>query len=340
MKNTAKALVTAIGSFSAPIVLSGLRELGFSVIGTDIYPREWVAESAEVDAFYRLPPASEEEQYLSALRELIIKEEIRFLIPLIDAEIDVLNRHRELFQELSVTLCMSGEAEISLLRDKLALTERIFRWLSLRDNAAFSGKIRTIPTERASEVDFETVQYPLILKPYNGRSSNGLYRIYQEDQLGFALSGIMDATKLLDNSLENYLLQPMLKGNVVTVDLVRDRKGHCRIAAREELLRTPNGAGLSVRLFRDEILEKFCKGIAEDLNILGAVNFEFLKGEGSGKYYFIECNPRFSGGSAFTVLSGLPLVTDSMRVFFGEEISEETELQTGYMTRKYIECRM
>lgn len=340
MKIETRVLLTAIGSFSAPAVIRGLREMGFSVIGTDIYEKEWVAESAEVDRFYQAPPADEEARYLSFLQELIIKEEISFLVPLIDAEIDILNRNRALLERLGVTLCMSGEAEIRLLRSKLSLTERVSGWLSRPENAAFSGQFRTIPTERASEVDFETVRYPLILKPDDGRSSSGLYRIYQEDQLGFAFSNITDPSKLSDDSLTRYLVQPLLRGNVVTVDVVRDHRGNCLVAAREELLRTANGAGLSVRLFRDPELERFCRELAGELGILGAVNFELIRGEGSGIYYFVECNPRFSGGTAFTVLSGLPLVRDSMRVFLGEELGAQPALREGYMTRKYIECRM
>ena len=45
------ALVTAIGSFSADITIKTLRNLGFCIIGCDIYPAEWIADSANVDFF-------------------------------------------------------------------------------------------------------------------------------------------------------------------------------------------------------------------------------------------------------------------------------------------------
>jgi carbamoyl-phosphate synthase large subunit len=70
------------------------------------------------------------------------------------------------------------------------------------------------------------------------------------------------------------------------------------------------------------------------------VNFEFIRGEGSGVYYFIECNPRFSGGIAFTELAGVRMVRAHLAVFDGAGLSGLAEPQTGYMTRKYQEIRM
>ena len=44
------ALVTAIGSFSADIVIKNLKKNGMRVVGCDIYPPEWIADAEHVDA--------------------------------------------------------------------------------------------------------------------------------------------------------------------------------------------------------------------------------------------------------------------------------------------------
>ncbi len=333
-------LVTAIGSFSADSVIRELHAMGHRVIGTDIYEKDWVPASKDVERFAQVPRAADEEKYIAALEALCREEAVHYLFPLTDLEVDALNRHRESFAALGVCLCMSGEEEITLLRDKLELSLKVGGILNGIEDLELKGNVRVIPSRRAADIDFENVTYPLILKPVNGRSSSGLYRIFQEDQLGFAFSNICDPNKLNDTALENYIVQPMIKGNVVTVDVVRDREGHSYAVPREELLRTPNGAGLSVRVFRDAALSAICRELAEGLNILGCVNFEFVRGEGSGVYYFIECNPRFSGGVAFTELAGVPAVSDSLKCFAGEKIREEISPAWGYMTRKYVECRM
>lgn len=338
-------LVTAIGSFAADAVIRNLKMEGYRVIGCDIYAANWVAQSRDVDAFYQAPPVREAEAYLTFLKELIRQEQVGWIIPLIDVEVDLLNRRREEFEGTGVVLCMSPKEVITKLRDKQILGKEVKAVLKKLTKAEGKDYVRVVPSKIASRVNYETIEYPVILKPVDGRSSIGVYRIYHEDQLGFAFSCIEDPNKLQDTVLDSYLVQPLIKGNVVTVDVVRDRAGHVMCAAREELLRTQNGAGLSVCVFQDEQLTEICRRIAEGLGVLGCVNFEFIKGEGSGCYYFLECNPRFSGGVAFSELAGMPAVRGHMAVFEGQEIdaadlkAAET-LSCGSMTRKYIECRM
>ena len=57
-----KALVTAIGSFASDIVIKTLKEEGIYVIGCDIYPKEWVAQSLDTDGFYQAPYAADKEE--------------------------------------------------------------------------------------------------------------------------------------------------------------------------------------------------------------------------------------------------------------------------------------
>ena len=340
MNEQRTALVTAIGSFSADAVIRSLHEMGYKVVGSDIYDKEWVAASLDVDVFYKAPYASDEEAYISFIKKVCEEEQVDRILPLIDVEIDVLNRHREEIENDRVAICMSGKEAIEVLRDKYLMSRLVEGVLNEIEEPEIKGAVRIIPTKLAEEVDFEQVTYPLILKPVDGRSSGGLYRIYHEDQLGFAFSNIIDPEKLNDTNLTRYIVQPMIKGNVITVDILRDTEGNCRAVPREELLRTANGAGLSVRIMEDEVLQNVCCRIAERAGITGCVNFEFIRGEGSGVYYFVECNPRFSGGVAFTELSGVPMIKNHMRIFDGEKMEELPKQKCGFMTRKYMEIKM
>ena len=332
------ALVTAIGSFSADCVLETLRRLDYRIVGTDIYPEEWLPASLKLDAFCRLPPAAEEEDYLFSFRKLLERERPEKILPLIDLEVDLLNLHREELETENGIFCICGKEEIELLRDKYLLARKVAGSLNELEDSSCRANVRAIRTEYASELDFEALSFPLVLKPVNGRSSGGLYRIHNEDELGFSLSVILREGG--EERLSSYIAQPLIRGRVVTVDILRDRFGNTASIPREELLRTPNGAGLSVRVFQDRNFQRVCEYLAERLNILGCVNFEFIRGEGSGVYYFVECNPRFSGGVAFTELSGFPAVEESLRIFDGERLRTDYPLRYGYFTRKYTECRM
>lgn len=343
MGNGEGVLVTAIGSHSADVVVRNLKNEGYRVVATDIYPAEWVPVSRDADAFHQVPPASGEEAYIKAILAISKKEGIRWLVPLIDAEIDVLNRHRDKFEKAGICLCMSGEEEIEVLRDKFTIFLKARGILNGLEDWTLRGLVRTIPTWRISEADVEQMTYPLIMKPVRGRSSIGLYRIFNETQLRFALSSIVSERESEEEKLvvyENYIAQPFIKGNVVTVDIVRDRAGHMLVAAREELLRTGNGAGLSVRIVMDRPFLSVCRRLAQAFNITGTVNFEFIKGEKSGVYYFVECNPRFSGGVAFSEMAGVPVVAGNMKCFSGGELDEGVGAKKLTMARKYVECLM
>jgi carbamoyl-phosphate synthase large subunit len=99
---------------------------------------------------------------------------------------------------------------------------------------------------------------------------------------------------------------------------------------------TLNGAGTSVYVFRDKKLEDLCKNIAELLDIHGTVNFEFIK-DGEGQYYFLECNPRFSGGVAFSCKAGYDFVNNAIKCFDGRDIDVLAVSHNQYIVKQYTE---
>ena len=112
------ALVTAIGSFSADIVIKNLKKNGIRVIGCDIYPSEWIADAGNTDVFFQVPFATEEQRYVERLLSICDQEQVDAIIILTDVEADVWNRHREELIAHSITLCLSGEETMLLCRDK------------------------------------------------------------------------------------------------------------------------------------------------------------------------------------------------------------------------------
>ena len=323
-----KALVTAIGSFASDIVIKTLKEEGIYVIGCDIYPKEWVAQSLDTDGFYQAPYAADKEEYIAFIKKVCRENGVSFLLPLTDAEVDVLNGSREeLERELPDTaLCLSGKETIALCRNK----ERLEKFV--REN----GICRTIPSlvfaDVKDDLEGKIPWEKTVLKPVDGRSSSGLFRVYEKEKLP-VYAGLID-----ENA--RYLVQPLIEGTVITVDVVRDEKGNCAAGPRKEHLRTLNGAGTSVEVFRDESLEEICREIADRLDIKGCVNFEFIEETSTGKRYFMECNPRFAGGAAFSCAAGCNVVKKHIQVFRDGEMEAGNEAVPCYIARKYQEYRM
>lgn len=312
MKSYLTILVTAIGSFSADCVIKTLKSNGHKVVGSDIYPAVWHAVSKDCDKVYQAPLAINEKEYIDFLLDISQIESVDFIIPLTDLEIDVINRNRDAFNASFVTVLMQSENCLRIARNKLAMYE-LFKESDIV-NLPYSGSSKTI------DMSFPL---PAVAKPINGRSSEGLMHISNVEQLS-------NVTKL-----SNYLVQEHLSGSVFTVDYVRDRKGNDFSVPREELLRTKNGAGTTVRILNDEKLCSIVSYIGEKLDIIGCVNMEFILNE--GKYHLIDINPRFSAGVAFSNFVGFDMVTSHINAFMDKPINAKVLFNEQILTKRYKE---
>ena len=313
------ALVTAIGSFSADIVIKNLKKNAFRVIGCDIYSRELIADSYNVSTFYQVPKVIDEERYLKAIEFICNNEKITHILPLTDFEVDFYNKNRSFFEKKNIILCISPARTIEICRNKKIQQEFI-------DMGVLS--INSIPTKYVSECTENPFPLPMICKPYDGRSSQGLKYINTIED--------WEAVKASDKE-GKYIVQPLILGNIVTVDVVREQNGAIVVVIpRLELLRTPNGAGTSVKVFPDSKLEQCCIELANKLGVIGCVNFEFIRDD-EGIYHYIECNPRFSGGVEFSCLVGYDCVSNHIRAFENQPIDEYKMLHETFIARKYEE---
>lgn len=313
------ALITSTGSVAADIVCKSLKRMGFRVVGCNIYPKEWIVESCEVSVFYQAPPVAKADEYLNFMKELCIKEKIQYLLPMIDYELDLLSVNRSWFDEHGITLCMSPTSTLDIIRNKKKLSDYVEKHCTF---------IKSIPTVYLKDIDQPEWTFPIVCKPNDGRSSQGLRYIH-------SLSEWNDFKATAENG--KYIVEPFIDGPRVVVEVIRDAQ-HCKTVAmvRRELLSTPHGCSLTVLLYEDQSLENEVKQLADGLGIEGDVNFEFIL-DSDGIYHLIECNPRFSAGCEFSCMGGYDCVENHMKSFMGEEIEEYHFKHNMIIARKYEE---
>ena len=308
MKTT---LITAVGSASAATVLESLRAMGHRVIGCDIYPQAWTVVSTEVDAFFQAVLATDEEAYVNQLMDAVEREKVDFLIPLTDLEVDVLCRCKANFASLGCTVCTPDEPAAQLCRDKQRMAEQL----------AKSAVCRTIPTRTPYGWEPQDSDFPMMLKPRSGRSSQGQAVVKTREAFDSALK-----------SRSDYIAQPFIEGSVFTVDVARDLYGSTQCLVRQELLRTVNGLGTTVRILPGHPLEAICAAIAAQAGIIGVVNMEFI-GHGDD-YYFLEVNPRFSGGLGFSMAAGVDFSRLEILCHEGELIGRRADVREMVISRR------
>ncbi len=323
--STTVALVTSIGSFAAEVVIDRLHAMGVTVVGCDIYACEWVADSASVDSFHQAPYTSDRQAYQAFLQDVIAAEGVSWILPLTDVDVDFFNSVREEPWLRDVLVLISPKDALDLCRDKRAMAAFL--------ETSGSG-VAPIPSATLSELS-GMPDLPVVVKPVDGRSSQGLHRVYTPEDWR-AVEDIPDK--------DRYIVQPLIEGSVVPVDVVRGPEGAVAAVPRRELLRTLNGAGTSVHVFHDAELERRCLALADELGVIGCVGFEFMEtgtdADPDHEYYFLECNPRFNGGAKFSCMAAYDLVTNHVRAFTGQELDEMRPFRGQYIARRYVEYVM
>ncbi len=313
-----KCLVTAIGSMSAEIVVKRLLQIpDMQVVGCNMHPASWTPTSRFVETYYQVPPASEGSAYVSQVLDICRLEKISYVIVLTDSEIDVLAGCHSLFLSVGSILCISKESVLTKARDKL----EIFRIFSEHK------KIKPIATFDFEEADFESFSDLIIAKPRRGRSSEKHAQIATLQEFDFWKECLSD---------KNYIVQPFYNGCVIVVDIVRQPMDQTfAVLVRQELLRTSNGAGMTVRMLPGHICGDLALEVANELNLQGCTNIEFLVVDGVPM--LMDVNPRFSAGVVFSFLAGYDMIVNHLNCFSGNSVRPCNVYDDVIYSRAYIE---
>jgi len=311
-------LVTALGSFSAEAVIKSIKkDLFCTVIGTDINPGEWLANSKLVDKIYWTPLATTGDLYIKRILKICQEESIEFIIPLTDPEVDVLSESYSLFIKNNITICLSAPSVIRKCRDKYLVYDLF------KDDA----QVNIVPTFEFEKFTLKGIEFPFIAKPKKGRSSEGFFKINNYAEFDHVSKTVMQ---------EEYIIQPFLEGSIYTVDFVQNLLfNKAQVIARKELIRNFNGAGITVEIINDKELEKTSIHIGKILRINGCVNFEFINF--NNKFYLMDINPRFSAGIAFSIIAGYDVVQNHLNCFSGKSIEIQKEFPYKLITKSYTE---
>lgn len=312
--NIGNILVTAIGSFSANSVVTSLRKIDTTkIFGCDIYPSEWHHVSRKFDKVFKAPLVKNDIEYFEFISTICKKNNISTIIPLTDIEVDFFNNNRDYFRNQGIVVTIGSKNFLQIARNKRLLTE-------------FSKNINSlssIVTYTIEEIN-SNVSMPLIAKPIDGRSSEGIY----------TLNSITDINEKNDN--KNYIFQQVIKGKICTVDYVRsDYSGNDFCIPRIEHLRTKNGAGMTVEIFRDNLINNIVSDIGEKLHINGCVNFEFIVNDDG--IHLIDINPRFSAGVGFSLLAGYNFIESHLNCFIGKDILPPKRYDNMILEKKMTE---
>lgn len=279
-------LVTSLGSNTSIGVIKALRlqnEVDIKIVGTDTNKPEFCAGYQFCDRFFTIDSTDDPANYKKQLIKIISEEQIECIIPIHDLEI-------ELVSELSI--------EKPNLTFWAVNTPEIVSKCNHKINSHSFVKSLNIPVPNVY-LD-NNIQFPVILKPVKGVSSQNVVKVNDANELDFfskKLSGIP------------LFVQDFIEGEEYTVDTYSDYSGRFYGGVVRKRISTKSGISVKGEIIENQELLILSNDILTFLGYKGAANIQFIVKNCTP--YFIEINPRFSGAGILSYKAGFnsPLFT-------------------------------
>ncbi len=264
------------------------------------------------DSHYIVPPAKEQDNFLSKINEIIENEKIDIVIPNVDEELPLFAKFSK---QILPIVVISPEETINICMDKYLTIE------------ALKGLIPCPETRLGSELTHANL--PCIIKPRISRGSRNIYSAENLEELVF-FTNFLERRGFVKDDL---IIQEYLPGIEYTVDLLCGKQGEFIVAVPRERVRTSGGLSQTGKTVHREDIINNCKKIADKLKFFGPINLQF-KEDTSGTAKITEINPRFSGGLPITYAAGVNAPLLLLKILYDEQIPpNEIEWQEGYVLR-------
>jgi hypothetical protein len=226
-------------------------------------------------------PSVDECDFIDALNDLVIAENIDLIYPAHDSVVLKLAQHET---SLACAIIGSPRDTCEICRSK-SLTYRVFH------------KQLRVPQLYVAD---ETIEhFPVFLKPDVGQGSHGVHLAESDAEVRFFRS-----------QQSELLILEYLPGAEFTVDCFTDRKGQLRFIGPRLRARVQNGISVETYPVDRDPFEHMAETINRTLQLRGGWFFQVKQAE-DGELALLEIAPRIAGGMALTRNLGvnLPLLS-------------------------------
>ena len=297
-------LVTGIGGNVGQGVLRNITSLGLPIriIGCDI--ASFSPGNHLCDRTYQVP-YSYDDKYIPTVQDIIESEMVDMIIPTTDYEVFYLASNK---QDLNTFILASNSDLTKIFLDKY-LTFKTFK----QNNIPFAQS--WLP----QEYDFS--QDNFIAKPREGRGSRGI------------LVNPEDIRSLGDD----YMIQPLHKGNEFTTAIYVNKKGD--LHGIFTLERTLENGTTTLAIVNDSYNHKFLE-IAKKIialgKVRGSINLQSIVDD-NGNIFPFEVNCRISGSNSIRHCLGFQDVKYAIQEYLYNTEPDEVQAKKGVATRILID---
>ena len=287
MENNCDIILTYCWNRVGYTILRTLSEKGLKVWAADTSKKNICSMSKFCTGSFTYPdPFTEEEAFISVLKEKVTELKPRVLMPTHDESV-VIMRHREEFPK---ELVIPYESEEMLLN------------LANKAWATKMAKEAGCPIPKVYQSVEEVESYPVVFKTVIGNSAKGVYFPKSKDEL---LALMRESHGNVFSKDSEMLLQEWIGGTDYSVDCVR-WDGFWKSSVYHALVTKTDGGGTTTQreIVAAPELEKYAKLLLDAVDFHGVCGLDFRYDSETGKSAFIEVNARFTGGLATPVAAG------------------------------------
>lgn len=299
-------LVTGAGGPAGVSVIRALRER-CRVIAADADP---LAAGLSLASSAEVIPAADDPDFLERLLKVADKTEADALVPTLTEEMLVLARHQHQVAE-QVAMWLAPIDSLELCQDK-------WRFAAAMREAGVS-----VPPTALGSTD--GIPGPWVVKPRFSRGSRDVHNVDRADDVATVVRNV-----------DNAIVQSRLRGQEFTVDALVSRTGELVGAVPRWRLETRGGVSTKGRTFSDDRVLEGVAAVVSAIRLRGAANIQgFVEDE---RLWFLEVNPRFSGGLPLSLAAGADLVGEYIRGVMGLPVrSDRLVFQEGTTMIRHFE---
>ena len=237
------------------------------------------------------PVARDSHGYLRLLKARLGEVQPKVLMPVFRGELIASNR--SMVPEGTVLAC--GDAgTIRLLDDKVSASE-LCTSLGIPQPRLYSDE----DALERPQMLFRTPGMPVVFKRSTGLGGDSVYF----PKNGKALANIIGSAGVKGRP---HLIMDYIDGYDVSVDAIRWNGWFQAVAYRTMVPKRKGTSLVRVGTDRPELIENVMK-ILDAVDYKGVCGVDFRIDRKTGNAYFLECNPRFSGGLKSSLAAGLDL---------------------------------
>tara|TARA_B110000503_G_scaffold115300_1_gene173555 strand:+ start:47 stop:1024 length:978 start_codon:yes stop_codon:yes gene_type:complete len=322
MKNKINIAVTGIGSLIGQAIIKSINRSDLiekiNIIGFD-YFKETVG-GFWIDEKYILPdilkPEVSKQEWLDIIIKIIIDRDIKLLFVGVDFELPIFAKHKDYIERKTSAVVLVSSTEVIEIADDKFLTYEFLKKNDLLHPKSYLPK----------ELDYDNLNYPLIVKPRKGARSRGVHEVNNKSHL----------LRIIDE-VDNPIIQECVGKNsdeftCGTIYLNDELK---EIIVLKRSLKDGNTFISHYKNDFPAIITTYLKEVAECLKPFGACNFQ-LRLDDNGFPKIFEINSRHSGTTYIRSLFGFNEIEYIINILlFDKEI--DFELREGTVVRYYDE---